>query len=311
MKAEVLNKLIKDPHQMTEKEMYELEKIIVQFPYFHTAHLLLSAGAYKLDPALYLRTVKKSAISVPSRKRLYDLLKESEKIKEELIIEEPIKVEVKEEKIETVEAKTKTEPIIEKEKVEKVLSEEKVKVDINEQVEKEISSELIEAMIEKELQLKSQKITEEEEKKSLETKAKAIPETASFTSWLNHFSAETKGEIQKSESKEDRKGISEKAVSKEKDSSSKLKQRQLIDKIIDMNPGPIKIKTDKKFFSSNIQAKESLLENEHLVTETLADIYASQGNIGKAIRAYEILSLKYPNKSVYFASLIEKLRNKE
>ncbi|MCB0410819.1 MAG: hypothetical protein KDD29_11415, partial [Flavobacteriales bacterium] len=92
---------------------------------------------------------------------------------------------------------------------------------------------------------------------------------------------------------------------------TKFKQRQLIDKIIEMNPGPIKIKTDKKFFSSGTQAKESLLENEHLVTETLADIYASQGNIGKAIRAYEILSLKFPNKSVYFASLIEKLRNKE
>ena len=66
--------------------------------------------------------------------------------------------------------------------------------------------------------------------------------------------------------------------------------------------------TTFNFFKSDQKAKESLLESEHLITETLAQIYAFQGNINKAIRAYEILSLKFPQKSVYFASLIEKLK---
>ena len=72
-----------------------------------------------------------------------------------------------------------------------------------------------------------------------------------------------------------------------------------------------KIKEEQKFYVPDTKAKESLLDNEHLVTETLAKIYALQGNTGKAIRAYQILSLKFPQKSVYFASLIKKLKNNE
>ena len=42
-------------------------------------------------------------------------------------------------------------------------------------------------------------------------------------------------------------------------------------------------------------------------TETLAQIYAEQGYNEQAKQIYSKLSLRYPEKSVYFASLIEKL----
>ncbi|MBR5905589.1 MAG: hypothetical protein IKZ51_03935 [Bacteroidales bacterium] len=42
-------------------------------------------------------------------------------------------------------------------------------------------------------------------------------------------------------------------------------------------------------------------------TETLAQIYAEQGYTEEAKQIYSKLSLRYPEKSVYFASLIEKL----
>ncbi|MBR3075533.1 MAG: hypothetical protein IKH11_07270 [Bacteroidales bacterium] len=42
-------------------------------------------------------------------------------------------------------------------------------------------------------------------------------------------------------------------------------------------------------------------------TETLAQIYAEQGYVDEAKQIYSKLSLRYPEKSVYFASLIEKL----
>ena len=46
-----------------------------------------------------------------------------------------------------------------------------------------------------------------------------------------------------------------------------------------------------------------------LVTETLAEIYASQNHPETAIEIYRKLSLQNPEKSAYFASLIEKLNS--
>lgn len=48
-------------------------------------------------------------------------------------------------------------------------------------------------------------------------------------------------------------------------------------------------------------------EEFDLCTETLAQIYAEQGYNEEAKQIYSKLSLRYPEKSVYFAALIEKL----
>ena len=45
------------------------------------------------------------------------------------------------------------------------------------------------------------------------------------------------------------------------------------------------------------------------ITETLAEIYAQQGYLEQAKNIYSKLILRYPEKSAYFATLIEKLNN--
>ena len=47
------------------------------------------------------------------------------------------------------------------------------------------------------------------------------------------------------------------------------------------------------------------------MTETLARIYVDQKKYDKAIQAFHILSLKYPEKSGYFADQIKLIKNLE
>lgn len=66
----------------------------------------------------------------------------------------------------------------------------------------------------------------------------------------------------------------------------------------------------KEFFSPSKKAKESLSEDTLPVSETLAKIYAIQGNFPLAINAYKQLSLNNPEKKIFFASLIQELEKK-
>ena len=94
-------------------------------------------------------------------------------------------------------------------------------------------------------------------------------------------------------------------------SEKKTKEYDLINSFIESNPN---IKPEKnKFFSPTETAKTSLVENNELVTETLARVYLEQQHFEKAIEAYKKLSLKYPKKSSFFAdqiNLINDLKKK-
>ena len=69
-------------------------------------------------------------------------------------------------------------------------------------------------------------------------------------------------------------------------------------------------KPKKEFYSPAKKAKESVSENAMPVSETLAQIFALQGNINKAIQVYEQLSLSFPEKKSFFADQIKKLKKK-
>jgi hypothetical protein len=169
-------------------------------------------------------------------------------------------------------------------------------------LENEIEKSVVNSFVEKEIL------------KTHTAKVKEEPfEEGSFNQWLNFFSTIKQTPVSNSTTNVSAKENTSIAPNTHKKSLEKNDERAqkmaLIDKIIEKNPSHIRLDNSKtKLFTAEKNAKDSLLESEHLVTETLAKIYALQGNISKAIRAYEILSLKYPNKSVYFASLIKDLK---
>ncbi|MGK6350252.1 hypothetical protein [Parapedobacter sp. DT-150] len=82
----------------------------------------------------------------------------------------------------------------------------------------------------------------------------------------------------------------------------------IIERFIREEP-QIKPPSVDKIDSEN-KARKSAEDQLTLVTETLAKIYAEQGLYPKAIAVYQKLSLKYPEKSAYFAAQIAELENK-
>ena len=90
-------------------------------------------------------------------------------------------------------------------------------------------------------------------------------------------------------------------------SNKKLVQSELIDKFILANPRIESVKDASKAPLEDISSPFTESDGG-FVTETLARIYINQGYYSKATDIYEKLSLKFPEKSSYFASQIEKVK---
>jgi len=86
--------------------------------------------------------------------------------------------------------------------------------------------------------------------------------------------------------------------------TDKKKHIDLIDKFIADNPKITPIAKDAVIPVIETQTEDTT----YLMTETLARVYLEQKKYSKAIQAYEILILKYPEKSSFFANRISDIQ---
>jgi alpha-glucosidase (family GH31 glycosyl hydrolase) len=78
----------------------------------------------------------------------------------------------------------------------------------------------------------------------------------------------------------------------------------IIDKFLSSNP-KIEASKDAPIKSISVSTNNTY---EGLMTETLARVYLEQKNYDKALQSYKILSLKYPEKSGFFADQIKRIK---
>ena len=135
-------------------------------------------------------------------------------------------------------------------------------------------------------------ITNDNKRSKAEGPLKPAPSPkSSFTSWIEQFQTDPLGS-QMSEIMESRKREEIKWAKKQ----LKKKKRK-------------KKKKQRKTKVSEI-AKNSIRDNNEIASETLARILVAQEQYAKAIKVYERLILKFPEKSTYFAGQIENLKNR-
>ena len=124
-----------------------------------------------------------------------------------------------------------------------------------------------------------------------------LSELSNYTQWLLHFSKDKADGsynhmwIASSKSNKGRENISTpSSEAKKKEKKSKNRAKKI----------PTKAKKKSK-------PDHSLETNEKIISELWADLLAKQGHIKKARKMYLKLSLKYPEKSSYFAVKLENL----
>jgi hypothetical protein len=82
------------------------------------------------------------------------------------------------------------------------------------------------------------------------------------------------------------------------------KKQSIIEKFIENNPKIAPLSKDKNVSVLVTQNKQ----DSSLMTETLAKVYLEQKKYENAMQAYRILSLKYPEKSGFFADQIKRIQ---
>ena len=283
-------------------EVYELIDI---FPYFQSAHLLLLKGLYSNADVKFENQLRSSAIHIGDREVLYWLLKSGNASE----TEKPYIKHYDDSKQELVSDTKQT--VIESAKNSDLL--------IND-IEKDSDDSRLSEIPDGPSQTAIRSVMIAAEPDNIETSGVIfLPDEENSLSdekvfFMDPgFSIPEQSDLLELDLEEDRINISPDDDAKPEDadeeerSKNKLKQSELIDKFIIANPR-IEPHKDKSYVSNDGISKPVIEEDGGLVTETLAKIYLSQGYYSKAMDIYEKLSLKFPEKSSYFASQIEKVK---
>ncbi|MGC1514760.1 MAG: hypothetical protein WA810_04235 [Maribacter sp.] len=255
-----------------------LEDIVAEYPYFQAARALHLKGLKNLNSYKYNKALKTTAAFTADRDVLFDFITSKDFLR----------VDITTEMLKDEDAKRVSKPLIE-------VSADRPLPQDEEDAEHILDPELF--------QSKKQDASTAEDPLDL---GKPLPfddkEKYSFSEWLNLTSKKPvkRNEVKAASSTPILKKIAPKP--KAKIDAAKKKKFERIDKFIASNPKIVP--TEQRNISLDLADSTKIDKNE-LMTETLARVYLEQKKYKKAIQAFKILSLKYPEKSSFFADRIK------
>lgn len=294
MNVHDLTYLISKPDAINGRQTIELETVLEQFPYFQPARALHLKGLYNQNSFRYNQELKKTAAYTTDRSVLFEFitsegfvsiqkafLEEKEAAINDIIVHQ-YKIVVSDK----IEVQPKANPL-----EQSILSSIQI-------AEPEVQKEMENPVAENSETTQEQTIAPLENSPTVEEKLEigkpldfSKEEKHSFQEWLQLTKFAPIDRTIPAETPE----IDE----------EKKKKIDLIDKFIESNP---KITPVKNAPVNPINIEKSTQDNSYLMTETLAKVYLEQKKYQKAIQAYKILILKYPEKSSFFADRISDIR---
>ena len=129
----------------------------------------------------------------------------------------------------------------------------------------------------------------------------------SFTEWLKAVSTNPSAGFEEVHAPQRKASAGDETIFSDTidDTESQLSDDELIEKFLLEDPKIVPSKSE--FYSPVSQAKKSVMDHDDVVSETLAQIYLKQGNTQKARWCYEKLILLHPEKSAFFAALLNEI----
>ena len=296
------NTILQQPQSISSEHTKDLHDVIEEFPYFQSARALYLKALKNADSYKYNHNLKKTATYTTDRSILFDFITSKVFLQNEIsqsikkntanlhaidVIVEDISVN----KSMIIDEALKQHVEAAKDILDPELFQPKIQAKKIANFELDNSHPIEDAVINED---------KEDETVAAETILNLgkplvfdLSETHSFNEWLSLTQFKPIERNEKEETK------------KEKNTLDKQKKFALIDAFISKNP---KIKPTSEFASNRNIAKAQMIQPEALMTETLARIYLEQKNYKKAIQSYKILSLKYPEKSGFFADQIKAVK---
>ena len=264
--------LINKPDAINEKQTESLSHVLEEFPYFQSARALRLKGLYNQNSFKYNYALKVTAAHTTDRTVLFDFI--------------------------TSDTFTAIQKGYYDKKVLELLDINVIDSEVIDSQEKQEIKDTLEASI-----LTSIKEANAEETTEIKIAAEKLEigkpldfktnEQHSFQEWLQL--SRIQPIVREKESVTASVTLNE----------TQKKKLELIDKFIETNP---KIPAVKQGTSTSTAFDLNKEDHSMLMTETLAKVYLEQKKYQKAIQAYEILILKYPEKISFFADRISDIK---